>query len=153
MDVCTQDAIQSVLRKEPLVLGIDPSELEKVDQASVLELCRKARLHPDEPVCMCMITRARELAAVLLLGAKTPEEISLKTGMRTYCALWCHTAMERMLKAHGIEIEESQRHYSIDVALWNIPDSVARKYPEYRVKEDKKSHRKGMLDKFTSNFW
>lgn len=155
LDACREGAIRIVSRKEPLVLGIPPEELENADKSRISQLCEKAGFSPDEPVCLCTITRARELAAAVLMGAKTPQEVSRRTGLRTYCAMWCSSPVQRMLRAHGLEIpdEPGYRQYNVDVSLSNIPDAVAEKYPEYRIDEDRKSSEEGTLDNLTSNLW
>ena len=41
--------------------------------------------------------------------------------------------------------------YPAEAALWNVPDEVARKYPQYRLREDQKAFSdKGMIDNMSS---
>ena len=135
-DVCNEKAIQLVPLPEPRVLGVDPAE---ADQARLQELCRRANLEPDEPICLCTFTTAREAAAAILKGATSPEEVTRMTGARSACALWCMAPMLRLLNASGLDMKPALKHrwYNVKTALWNIPDEVSEKYPQYRLKEDR----------------
>ena len=154
-DVCPRSAIRIVKRSTPMTLGVFPETLDTVDREHVFQLCEKAGMSPDEPVCLCTLTRARDIAAVIILGAKTPKEVSLMTGVRTYCAMWCGAPIQRLLLAHGLDFkaEENQETYPIKAALWNLPEEMNHKYPEYRISEDQESHRNGTMDNIASNLW
>gem|GEM_PF-205680 len=134
IDYCEEGAIQLVPRSQPLVLRVDLSE---VDQDQLEKLCRKAHLHPDDVICPCTATTASEVGAAILKGAKTPEDISLMTGVRTACGMWCMCLVQEMLRAHGLKTTPPKGYtwYEVDTALWTIPDEVMRKYPEYRLDE------------------
>ena len=134
-DICPEGAISHVLRPEPLILGVDPTE---VDQTALLELCRKAHLHPHQWLCMCAGIRVREGAAAVLKGAKTPEAIALMTGARSGCTVYCHMTSLRLLKAHGIEIKppKGYRWYDESQTCWEVPEEVIKKYPGHFLKED-----------------
>lgn len=135
VDVCNEKAIQMVPHPEPRALGVNPAE---VDQDRLQDLCRRARMNPDDPICLCTFTTAREVAAAILKGATSPEEITRMTGARSACGLWCMAPILRLLNASGVDVKSSLKHkwYNIEVALWNVPDEVSKKYPQYRLKED-----------------
>jgi len=149
-DVCGEGAIRIVPRPQPLTLGVDPAE---VDQTKLRKLCHKARLDPEEPICLCTLTQAKEVAAAILNGAKSPEEVSLMTGIRTSCGMWCMAPVLRLLQAHGIELSApaGYRWYSVETALWDIPEEVARKYPEYRIEADQQLFDEGSIDNLVSS--
>lgn len=138
IDYCQEDAIRVVPRPEPLLLHVDPSG---VDQALLRELCGKAHLSPDDVICPCTMTRADEVAAAVLQGARTPEEAALRTGVRTACGMWCMALIQELLRANGCETTPPKgfRWYSVDVSLWNLPDEAIRKYPEYRLEEARRA--------------
>jgi len=140
-DACQQDAVTMVARPEPIILGVDPGE---VDQTSLRELCMKAHLHPQQFLCLCTGTRVNEVAAAVLKGAKSPEEISLMTGARSGCTIYCMEPMLRLLKAHGVKTAPPKDHRWYDFAptLWDVPEELAQKYPDYYFEEDKKAFRK-----------
>ncbi len=135
-DACREEAVDFIPRPEPMVLGVD---LEKVDQQKVQELCFKAYLHPDQPVCTCSGVLAKEIAAAVLLGAQTPEEVTLMTGARGGCGVYCISPVLSLLKAHGVRITPPKGHqwYDVTVHLFDTPEELARKYPTYCLKEDK----------------
>ncbi len=139
--MCPEDAIKMVLRSEPLKLGINPSE---VDQTALIELCKKAHLHPHQWLCLCTATRVRDGAAAVLKGAKSPEEIALMTGARSGCTVYCFQTMMRLLKAHGVEIAPSQgyRWYDSTQTLWDVSEDIIKKYPGHFLEEDKTVFRK-----------
>lgn len=85
------------------------------------------------------IEPAGEVAAAILNGAHTAEDVSVMTGARTGCAMWCLAPVLRLLKAHNPElsIPKDGRWHDTELSLWNIPDTVAEKYSGYCIKEDK----------------
>lgn len=139
--VCPEDAITKVLRSKPLRLGVNADE---ADQEAILEMCRKAHLHPKQWLCLCTATRVREGAAAILKGARTPEEVALMTGTRSGCTAYCHQTTLRLLKAHGIEVvqPEGYRWYDTSQTLWDVPEEMVKKYPGYFLEEDKDVFRK-----------
>lgn len=140
-DACPENAIKIVPRPEPIVFGLDPAE---VDQTELNKLCAKANLNPRQYLCLCSETRVNEAAAAVLKGAKSPEEISLMTGARSGCGLYCMEPMLRLLKAHGVDISPAKgdRWYNITPNVWDVPPDVAKRYPGYYLEEDKKVFKK-----------
>lgn len=140
-DSCPERAIELLRRAEPKTLYVDPSE---VDQTELRELCLKAHLHPHQWGCMCNGTRVREVAAAVLKDAKTLEEISLMTGIRSGCTAYCVQHMLRLLKAHGVEIKapKSHRWYDSTQSLWELSTEIQERYPGHFFDEDKKVFRK-----------
>lgn len=89
-----------VKREEPFTVGVDVS---RFDGAKILALCEKAHFHPQQVLCYCVGVRAEEVAAAILDGADTPEEISSRTGIRTGCTIECIQPILRLLEAAGIQ--------------------------------------------------
>jgi ferredoxin len=147
---CPEGAISAVPREQPLIIGIDPME---VDQEEILKLCEKARLEPEEHICICTGTFAKEAAAAVLKGAKTPEDVSFMTGVRSGCGLWCMTPIQRLLEAYGVQlIPPKDRWYKVESAIWNISEEVAHKYPRYCLGEDKQLYENGTFDNLAKIF-
>lgn len=149
LDTCPENAVRVIPRAYPLILGIDPSE---VNQEKLRELCAMANIDPEQPICLCNGILAKEVAAAVLKGAESPEEIILMTGVRSRCGIWCTTPILRLLKAHGVAIVPPKGHrwYNIEPALWDIPEEVARKYPEYFLEKDAELFQEGTLETFAS---
>jgi Pyruvate/2-oxoacid:ferredoxin oxidoreductase delta subunit/bacterioferritin-associated ferredoxin len=125
---CPEYCIRMVPRAEPLTLATD---LAQVDRTQVNELCRRARMHPEQLVCFCTGTRADEMAAAVLLGARTPEELSHRTGVRTGCTVICHQPVLRILEAAGIRPEPPRRGwqwYGRTPTAWELSEKVKEKY-------------------------
>ncbi len=144
MDACPKGAVIMIKRKEPLHLAVNTDD---VDQEELEQLCARAHLAPHDIVCVCTITTAKEIAAAVLKGAKTPEEVTLMTGARSACGMWCIAPILRILNAHGVELPEKDgyRWYNINVDLWNTDKHVDGKYPEYRLEEDKNLFKDGIF--------
>src|SRR5258707_80200 len=77
------------------------------------QLCAKARLDSQQAICMCTSTTAAEVAAAIIDGVREPEELTLATGVRAKCGMWCLAPTMRLLAAHGIEIERSSKDHRI----------------------------------------
>ncbi|MBW1787746.1 MAG: 4Fe-4S binding protein [Deltaproteobacteria bacterium] len=137
VDYCEEGAIRMVPRSQPLFWRVDPSD---VDQDQLRGLCTKAHVHLDDVICPCTGTTAGEVGAAILKGATTPEEVSLMTGVRTVCGIYCVSLVQELLRAHGIETTppKGANWYEVDTSLWNIPEEVIRKYPEYRLEESRR---------------
>ncbi|MCP4757400.1 MAG: (Fe-S)-binding protein [Proteobacteria bacterium] len=144
LDACPTAAIAMTPREEPLLLAVNTAEAAPED---LKQLCAEAHLDPEDIVCVCTFTTAKEIAAAVLGGAKTPEEVTLATGARSACGMWCIAPILRVMNAHGLELPESDgyRWYNIKVDLWNAVEDVDRKYPEYRLEEDRKLFREGIF--------
>lgn len=151
LDACEEGAILIVARQQSLALGVDPAG---VDPAGVRDLCARAHLDPDERICVCMDIRAKEVAAAVLEGARSPEEVSRMTGVRTSCGMWCMAPVQRLLQAKGrvLESQKGYRWLPIETGLWNLPDEVASKYPEYSLEEDREQFLGGTLENLVSIF-
>lgn len=98
LEICPDEAIVMRELDEPFEVQVDT---DSVDQAAVKDLCKKARLAPGTVVCPCTGTTMRELAAAVLHGASTPDELSRMTGVRTGCSELCLQPMFDVLAAGG----------------------------------------------------
>lgn len=138
-DRCPEYAIKLAPLKERKVLKVDWTQ---VPYEQIEEVCRKAHMHPQQIICFCTVTRAREVAASILLGAKTPEEISLQTGVRTGCTVECIQPMLRLLTAAGIKPGKAPGYqwYGITLTAWDIPEAVVKnaEYKKFYFDDDRK---------------
>jgi NAD-dependent dihydropyrimidine dehydrogenase PreA subunit/bacterioferritin-associated ferredoxin len=151
LDACEEGAILIVARQQPLALGVDPAG---ADPAAVNDLCTRAHFDPEERICVCVDIRAKEVAAAILDGAGSPEEVSRMTGVRTSCGMWCMAPVQRLLQAKGhvLEAQKCRPWVPIETGLWNIPDEVVSKYPEYCLEEDREQLLRGTLENLVSIF-
>ncbi len=127
-DRCPRYAIKMVEREKPYDVGVDVS---KFDYEKIRALCEKAHLNPEQVVCYCVGTRAEEIAAALLSGATTPEEVSAMTGARTGCTIECIQPVLRLVQAAGNELHPNPngwQWYGVTVTAWDIPEEVKKKY-------------------------
>lgn len=127
-DRCPRYAIKMVERDDPFDVGVD---VRQFDPEKIRELCLKAHFNPEQVLCYCVGTRAEEVAAALLAGATTPEEISAMTGMRTGCTIECIQPLLRMVEAAGHELRPDPngfQWYGTTATAWTIPETVKEKY-------------------------
>jgi bacterioferritin-associated ferredoxin len=125
---CPEFAITMAKRPEPVEAKVD---LEGLDYEKIAQLCRKAKFHPEQIVCYCTATRADEVAGAIMLGAKTPDDISYMTGIRTGCKVECIQPILRLLEAAGIEpkpVPGGWQWYGRTPTAWDIPEHVKQKY-------------------------
>lgn len=134
------DAISVIADPQPKHLGVP---VEQRDESAASQLCSRARLSPDAAICMCTGTTAGEVAASIIAGVHEPEELTLTTGVRAKCGMWCLTPTMRLLSAAGVQVTRSPKDHRLypdaagaEIAIWNIPAAVADKYPEYRLREN-----------------
>jgi len=135
MTRCPEQAIRMEAREEPLPYGFD---YKQADPDKVARLCRAAHMHPEQIICFCRRTQARQVAAAILLGHRTPEELSRATGIRTACGVLCVTSIMRLLKAAGVDPGKAPgwQWYGSYVTIWDLPPDIRAKYAEYFIEED-----------------
>jgi len=144
---CPAYALSMVKRDDPFTVQVKVKE-EMVPR--IREICARARLHPEYIVCYCTATRAEEVVAAILEGAKTPEEISLATGVRTGCKVECIQPVLRLLEAAGVSPSRPEggwQWYGKTPTVWDIPAPVKEKFSKrgFYFDEDIK-----LLDKVAS---
>ena len=108
LEICPDEAIVMRELEEPFEVRVDTNA---VDQQQIKDLCKRARFAPGMAVCPCTTTTAGELAAAVLQGASTPDELSRMTGVRTGCAELCLQPMFDILAAGGhTDMERNPRN-------------------------------------------
>jgi bacterioferritin-associated ferredoxin len=103
-------------------------------------LCRKAKFHPKQVVCYCTASRAEELAAAILDGAKTPDQLVLATGVGSGCGIECNQPIQRFLKAAGLKYDrpkDSYQWYGLTPTAWEVSLETKKKHPIFRFDEDR----------------
>ena len=123
---------------EPYVLSTDVSQF---DYNEIEALCRKARFHPKQLVCYCSGSRAEELAAAILSGAKTPDALVLATGVGAGCGIECNQPILRFLESAGLSFERRKKSfqwYGRTTTVWEVPSRLKEDFPVFRFEEDRK---------------
>jgi NAD(P)H-nitrite reductase large subunit len=124
-----------VKRDAPLEIGTD---MTGVSEEAVTRVCHTAHMYPDQVICYCQRVQAKEIAAAILKGEVTPEDVARTTGAKSGCGTLCATGILRLLNAADVKVAKAPGYqwYNIGVSIWNIPLAVQQKYPEYYVAED-----------------
>lgn len=146
LEICPDDAIVMNKLDQPFTVGVDPST---EDPEKIAELCLMAGQLPDARICFCTETTAAELAAAILQGADTPEELAIRTGGRTGCAEICQQPTLRLLAAagHGDTDHNPPRAFqwygltgnlmeNLDENL-EVPQELLDEYPQYPLEKDR----------------
>jgi bacterioferritin-associated ferredoxin len=123
-------------RAEPLTVTVRP---EEAPQDEVAALLLRAGIDPAVSVCVCTLTPASEIAAAIVNGAKTLEEVSAMTGMRSGCGIYCVAPALRLLEAAGADMTppKGYRWYPSSLSLWDVSDEARRLYPDAFIDEDR----------------
>ncbi len=123
---CPASAITIEPREQPYTVGIDPDQF---DQEEIMRICKKAHIHPKQVVCYCTDTRAGEIVAAILKGAKTPEDVSSMTGARTGCTVLCVQSIIKLLEASGLEVKPVGTHqvYGKTFTVWDTDPGLKRR--------------------------
>jgi NAD-dependent dihydropyrimidine dehydrogenase PreA subunit/bacterioferritin-associated ferredoxin len=125
IDRCDREnAIMRVLRPEEAFRFVDHRDL---DQVEIQRICNLAGIHPELPVCACNPVLGKELAAAVLKGARTPEDVCARTGVRAGCGIYCVVRIFQVLEACGIELAnpEDHRWYKLTLSLKDVPEEKA----------------------------
>jgi Fe-S-cluster-containing hydrogenase component 2 len=142
IDVCDDDAIDIAELDEPRMVR---TSAKTVDPQVLAKLCEKAGMSPNQVVCLCSSTKVKELAAAVLSGASTFEELALATGAASGCLLYCSVPMRRVLAAHVGEIDDKSsrmRRYDTDKVLLDIPEDAADAYPLFALRKEQHAVRR-----------
>jgi ferredoxin/bacterioferritin-associated ferredoxin len=117
---------------------------ENWDRDAVDDLCAKSYFDPADSICLCTRTTAGEVAAAVIEGIDVVDELTLATGVRAVCGMWCLSPVMRILAAAGVEIDRPAKDYRIypdgsgvEVGIWSVPDEAIDKYPEYPIRADR----------------
>lgn len=132
---CPEDAVKMIERESVLQIGVNPVD---VSQRDMSRICRDAHMYPDQVICYCHRVQAKEVAAAILLGARSPEDIARATGARTGCGTLCITSVLRLLRAAGIKLTQAPGYqwYGVDISIWNLPEALQDKYKQFYIAED-----------------
>lgn len=134
---CPEYAIKMV-PCEPYALNTDVSQF---DYEEIKALCLKAGFHPKQGVCYCTGTRAEELAAAILGGAKSPDALVLATGAGAGCGIECNQPIQRFLEAAGITYERPKKSfqwYGRTATVRDVPAEIMRAHPTFHFEDDRK---------------
>jgi NADPH-dependent glutamate synthase beta subunit-like oxidoreductase/bacterioferritin-associated ferredoxin len=125
-DRCPASAIAIEPLQHPFTVGIDPGQF---DPDEILRICRNANVHPKQVICYCTDTRAGEIVAAILKGAKTPEEISRMTGARTGCTVLCIQSIIKLLEASGQPVKPAETHqcYGKTFTVWDMDPKLKKR--------------------------
>jgi ferredoxin len=133
IDSCDDDALRSINRGEPVLNDVDTSQ---VDHEAVKDMCRTADMSPSHLICPCAGISAQEVAATILQGAGTYEELSLRIGVQSGCLMYCSVPLRRLLLAGTGDARTGSkiRRYASDQSLMDIDPELDARYPLFKVR-------------------
>jgi len=127
-EVCREDAVEMVRRIQPLTIAFN---MESVDPEKIQALCAQAGLLPDLPLCACTATTVGEIAASILAGAKSPEDVVVGTGAGSGCGIYCMAVIFKLFDCAGVQIPKDPRWNNLPLTSHDVSEKIAKKYPEY----------------------
>jgi Fe-S-cluster-containing hydrogenase component 2 len=132
---CPVYAIRMAERPTPIQIG---TVVSGASEKAIAKICEAAHTYPDQVICYCHRVQAKEIAAAILQGARTPEDVSRATGARTGCGTLCITGIIRLLQAADIELTKAPGYqwYGTKISIWDISPEIRQRYPEYYLAED-----------------
>lgn len=133
---CGKEAVSMVPLEEPRVIYCDPTQF---DEKEIEALCLKAHFYPQMEICVCTRTKAGEVAAAILAGARDPIDLARMTGIRTGCKCCCAETPLRMLDAAGIPLREAPGYqwYGLTTTLWTMDEKIKEQFDEkYHFQDD-----------------
>ena len=135
MTRCPEHAISMAKRESPLQVGVDMSGVSKKE---IARICQNAHMLPEQIICYCHRVQAQEVAAAILQGAQTPEDIARATAARTGCGVLCITGIIRLLRAAGVDLTEAPgwQWYGLELSVWEVSPEIIQKYSQYYLAED-----------------
>ncbi|MGI9164620.1 MAG: 4Fe-4S dicluster domain-containing protein [Mycobacterium sp.] len=147
IDVCDDDAITIAELPEPRRIG---TPAKNFDPAEIRELCDIAGLDADHMACLCSSTKVKELAAAVIAGARTFEQLARATGAASGCLMYCSVPMLRILRAgngNGADDKPHVRRYDTDQVLLEIPEAAADGYPLFALRQEQASQRSSQSER------
>jgi NAD-dependent dihydropyrimidine dehydrogenase PreA subunit/bacterioferritin-associated ferredoxin len=145
IDSCDDDALLTFKREEPVDVTVDTTD---IDEDAIKNLCQAAGTSPTHLVCPCSNRTAQDIAATILQGAHTYEELSLRIGVQSGCLLYCSTPLRRLLLAGTGDARTTSklRRYDSDQSLMNIAPELEDKYPLFGIRTEQEWRQKEMAE-------
>lgn len=136
---CPTYAISMIARETPRTIGLSP---DPADRQRIIDICSRVNFLPEQVVCYCTGTRADEVVAAILKGAKSPEALSALTGARTGCGVLCISSLLRLFQGTGVELEPTPGYqwYGKPITIWDLPEDTLQRYTGFgnRIIEDRR---------------
>jgi len=142
VDVCDDDALLAHRREQPITFGFDTAS---IDPVAINALIERAGVSPTQPICPCSLTSAQEVAAAILGGAQTMQDLALQTGVQSGCLMYCFAPVHRLLTTHlGHDLESPRKNqwYNSSMTIFDVSDEVAAAHPEFCIAEEKANMRR-----------
>jgi ferredoxin/bacterioferritin-associated ferredoxin len=143
IDSCDDDAMLARERDEPIEVGFDMSDS---DLEAVGDLCRKAAVDPEWSVCFCSGSQAKEIAAAILAGNDTFDQVARVTGVQSGCLIYCSAPIQSLLAAHTGEFRDGSkvRRYETRQRMYDLPETTNPAYRNFEIATERELFREQM---------
>ena len=138
--MCWEYCDQGAITMEPLHEGRTlqyplPDTMERAEE--ILAICRKAHLLPMQIICKCGPTNTEEIVNAILDGARDMTDLTLKSGTRAGCTMYCVGQISRLFEACGrpLESREDDNYHPITQTLWDFSDEALDFDPIFKMRE------------------
>lgn len=92
-----------VPRDEPLEIVVEV-DADGRRAAEALLASAGIPVNPQVPICTCTLVSFGDVAAAVVAGASSLEEVCAATGIRSGCGIYCVASALRLLKASGADM-------------------------------------------------
>jgi ferredoxin len=136
VDICDDDALLAHRREQPITFGFDTAS---VDPVAINELIQRSGVSPTRPICPCSLTSAQEVAASIIGGAQTMQDLALQTGVQSGCLMYCFAPVHRMLTTylgHDLESPRKNQFYNTSTNIFDVSADIAAAYPQFHIAEE-----------------
>ena len=137
VDNCPEDVIWMAPRDEPMEIRVEFGDEVREAAEALLERAQ-IPINPQVPVCACSFASYADVAAAVVSGANSLEEVCAATGLRSGCGIYCVTSALRILKAAGADMTPPKGHrwYDLTLSLWDLRGGPLDGAPGSWVRED-----------------
>ena len=124
VDRCPEDVMWMTRREEPLQLEVG-LDIDDETCAAAAELAEKAGVSIQSPLCPCAPCGTLPVAAAIVKGAQTLEDVAAMTGIRGGCKIYCVAPTLRLLKAAERDLTPPKgfRWYDLTLNMMDLEGS------------------------------
>ncbi len=124
VDRCPEDVMWMTRREKPLELPVGLA-IDEETAAKAAALAEKAGVSLNSPLCPCATLFTLPVAAAVVKGAQTLEDVAAMTGIRGGCKIYCVAPTLRLLKAAGRDLSPPKgfRWYDLTLSMVDLEGS------------------------------
>ncbi|MBR3584695.1 MAG: FAD-dependent oxidoreductase [Oscillospiraceae bacterium] len=131
---CNYGAVEMVQLEKPIIHTVPPVvEPEYYD--TIKAILKEVHHYPNEPLCNCSMATAWEVVYAILKGAHTYEDLTVATGIRSGCSIYCIGDTLEIFEAAGYPQTppENGNWHTPKVNLYNLSEEACATDPNIHL--------------------